>query len=88
MPRNVDKYRRIRVRMLETGYDQESLGKRIGMSRTQVSDRMTNRVPWTVDEAYKVCDALFIPADQIQFFFPPKGNDKKEEYQNENYLHP
>lgn len=40
MSRKVDTYRRLRALMLELGHDQTSLGKRTGMSRQQISDRM------------------------------------------------
>ena len=73
MSRKVDTYRRLRALMLELGHDQTSLGKRTGMSRQQISDRMICKTPWTLEEVYKVCDALFIPIKDVKKFFPPNG---------------
>jgi transcriptional regulator with XRE-family HTH domain len=69
MSRKVDTYRRLRALMLELGHDQTSLGKRTGMSRQQISDRMICKTPWTLEEVYKVCDALFIPIKDVKKFF-------------------
>lgn len=38
MSKKVDTYRRLRALMLELGHDQTSLGRRIGLSRQQISD--------------------------------------------------
>lgn len=73
MSRKVDTYRRLRALMLELGHDQTSLGKRVGMSRQQVSDRMICKTPWTLDEVYKVCDTLFIPIRMSRNFSHQMG---------------
>nr|DAF24242.1 MAG TPA: Helix-turn-helix XRE-family like protein [Caudoviricetes sp.] len=73
MPRKIDTYRKLRALMLENGYDQTTLGRRCGLSRTQVSDRMVDKTPWTLDEVYRVCDALCIEAKDIKQYFPPRG---------------
>lgn len=79
MPKKIDTYRKLRALMLENGYDQTTLGRRCGLSRTQVSDRMVDKTPWTLEEVYKVCDALLIPIKDVKRFFPPNGVEKKEE---------
>ena len=78
MSRKVDTYRKLRALMLENGYDQKTLGRRCGLSRTQVSDRMVDKTPWTLDEVYRVCDALCIEAKDIKQYFPPRGAVWKE----------
>nr|DAP24249.1 MAG TPA: Helix-turn-helix XRE-family like protein [Bacteriophage sp.] len=87
MSRKIDTYRRLRALMLELGHDQTSLGKRTGMSRQQISDRMICKTPWTLEEVYKVCDALFIPIKDVKKFFPPNGVEKKEEQHGSNNQH-
>ena len=78
MSKKVDTYRRLRALMLELGHDQTSLGRRIGLSRQQISDRMICKTQWTLGEAYKVCDTLFIPVEEIRVFFPPNGVEEKK----------
>lgn len=73
MPKKIDTYRKLRALMLELGHDQTTLAKRTGMTRQQISDRMTGKVPWTLDEVYRVCDVLCIEAKDIKQYFPPRG---------------
>lgn len=79
MPKKIDRYRKLRALMLELGHDQTTLAKRTGMTRQQISDRMTGKVPWSLEDAYKVCDTLFIAIKDIRKYFPPNGAEEKEE---------
>jgi transcriptional regulator with XRE-family HTH domain len=87
MPKKIDTYRKLRALMLENGYDQTTLAKRTGMTRQQISDRMTGKVPWSIEEVYKVCGTLFIAANEIRKYFPPNGVEKKEEQHGSNNQH-
>lgn len=73
MPKKIDTYRKLRALMLELGHDQTTLAKRTGMTRQQISDRMTGKVPWSIEEVYKVCGTLFIAIKDIRKYFPPNG---------------
>lgn len=88
MPKKIDTYRKLRALMLELGHDQASLAKRTGMSKSQICARMTCNAPWTLEEVYKVCDALFIPIKDVKKFFPPNGVEKKEEQHGSNNRNP
>lgn len=79
MPKKIDTYRKLRALMLELGHDQASLAKRTGLSKSQICARMTCNSPWTLEEVYKVCDALFIATKDIRKYFPPHGVEEKEE---------
>jgi hypothetical protein len=48
---------------------------------------MICKTPWTLEEVYKVCDALFIPIKDVKKFFPPNGVEKKEEQHGSNNQH-
>ena len=52
------------------GYRQQDLCRILDRSQTYVSDRMTVRKPWELDEVYAMCDLLEIPLDRIPEFFP------------------
>nr|DAW31302.1 MAG TPA: hypothetical protein [Caudoviricetes sp.] len=48
---------------------------------------MTGKVPWSLEEAYKVCDTLFIAIKDIRKYFPPKWAEEKEDKHGTNNQH-
>lgn len=45
----------------------------IGMSRSQLSDRLNGKINFQLNEIYTICDLLDIPATEIgRYFLTPK----------------
>lgn len=67
------RYRKMRARMLELDVDGKWLARQLGLCQQSLSNRMTLRTPWSVDEAYKVLELLRVPAEELHIYFPPNG---------------
>lgn len=66
-------YAKLRGRMAEMEITSEALANYIEKSRTYVSNRLTHRYSWSIDEVYKILDFLEIPQSEIFTYFPPNG---------------
>ena len=45
----------------------------LNLSRSQLSDRLTGKIDFQLDEIYEICDLLDIPATEIgRYFLTPK----------------
>ena len=64
---------KLRGALVAANIDQKYLARKLLLSRKCVSQRMTGKYPWTMDEAYAIMDLLRIPYDQMALYFPPKG---------------
>lgn len=68
-------FSKLRGRIIEKFGTCERFGEAAGRSKSWVSSRLNNVVPWGADEIRDVCraDLLDIPADEIPvYFFTPK----------------
>lgn len=66
-------YRKLRGAMTERGILQSDLAAELGLPQQSISNRMTNRTPWTIAEAYTVLRVLRLPVDTVGQYFPPEG---------------
>ena len=78
-------YIELRCAMIRAGIDQNDIARTIGKSPSYVSLRLNGHVPWTMAEAYAICELLQLPITEIVRYFPPGGKGcpiweaKKEE---------
>lgn len=71
-------YPLLRERMRSFQFTGEILSHQIGnYSRGYISDRLNGKVPWTLEDMYKVCDCLNIAPFDAYMFFPPNGKETK-----------
>lgn len=63
----------LRAKLKEHDIDEEYIGRKILRSKSYISQRMTGKKPWPMDEAYAILDMMHIPHDQLPIYFPPKG---------------
>jgi hypothetical protein len=66
-------FRKLKGLMFENDIDQAYLCKHLGRSHAYVTPRMMGRMPWSMDDAYTICDLLSIPYEQIPIYFPRGG---------------
>lgn len=59
--------------MMAADIDQKYLARKLLLSPKCVSQRMTGKCPWRMDEAYAIMDLLRLPYNQLADYFPPKG---------------
>lgn len=64
------KYGLLRGAMFEFGDTQADLGSVLSISSRSVSDRMTGKISWSLDEMYTVMDRYGLPYSQLHEFFP------------------
>lgn len=64
---------KLRGAMIAADIDQKYLARKLLLSTKCVSQRMTGKHPWTMDEVYTIMDLLRLPHDQLAVYFPPKG---------------
>lgn len=69
---------RLRGRLTQLGMTQKYLAKELGIGFASLNHRMNGKYPWNLDEAYKVCEILDIPKDEIYIYFPPNGVEPEE----------
>jgi transcriptional regulator with XRE-family HTH domain len=53
--------------------EQKELCKVLGRSQTYITQRMTEKRPWSIDEVYTICDIANIPPEEICKYFPRRG---------------
>lgn len=63
----------LRAKLKEYDIDEEYIGRKIMRSPSYISQRMTGKKPWQIDEAYAILDLIHIPHEQLPIYFPPKG---------------
>lgn len=67
------KHANLRGILAQKGIRLYELADEIGKSPVTVSNKLTNRTPITLEEAYRILELLKIPASEIYEFFPPGG---------------
>ena len=66
----------LRSAMMMSGVESADIAERWGRSSGYISDRLTEKKEFTIQEAYDLCDFLGIPAEKLREYFPQK--DRKE----------
>lgn len=70
------RYIELRKRARAAGIDQKEWGKAIGRSQVYVSNCLTGRTAFRIDEAYKTMQLIGADLDEFSTLFPPGGLDK------------
>lgn len=65
-------YSKLRGRMTEYGYTQETLADKIGLSQPAFGLRLTYKASWRLSEIYQLMDILGIPITEVETYFPKK----------------
>lgn len=63
--------RKLRALMVEKEVDQKYLCEQLGKSQSYITERITQKRPWSMDEVYTICALLGIQHDEIPVYFPP-----------------
>ena len=63
---------KLRAEMWATEFSHRDLAAAIERSDGYVSARMTGKLPWDLDDVYRICSLLDIPYDEIPTYFPPR----------------
>lgn len=66
-------FRKLKGRLAKNEIDQKYICQVLGRSQTYITQRMTGRKPWTMDDVYAMCDLLKIPTAEIAIYFPVAG---------------
>lgn len=53
--------------------DSRYLARKLKRGTAYISQRMTGKAPWPIDECYVILDLLRIPHERLPEYFPPKG---------------
>lgn len=66
-------YTKLRSRMSEYGWTCADLADEFGLSPQAISNRMSGRNPWNIDEIYKILNIFHIPHCEMYLYFGPGG---------------
>lgn len=72
----IKRFLKLRGRIEEMGADRKWLAKQLDVCPTYFSQRMTGKLPWSMDDVYRLCDVLRIPTEEIPVYFPRDGISK------------
>ena len=64
--------------MYENQVTQDELSAVIDKSYGYVSERMTGKKSFRMEDVYSICDYLEIPYSEIYIYFPPNGMEVKK----------
>lgn len=67
------RFKELRAAIMLNGYKQSEIAKKIGMTVSTFSLRMTAKMPFTLNEAYSIADILHIPEEELHTYFPRDG---------------
>jgi cyanate lyase len=67
-------YKLLKGEIFANDMTQNDIAATIGRSQNYVTQRMTGKKPWTMQDAYAICDALEIPHEKMHRYFPPEGS--------------
>lgn len=66
-------FRKLKGKLRELELTQEYLCKKLHRSKTYISDRMTGRKSWELDECFEILQILGEPANRLIEYFPKGG---------------
>jgi len=66
-------YRNLRKELFANDLKQPYVGKHIGCSGQHVSDMMTGKAEWRLEQCYKVLEMINKPYTDLPKYFPPGG---------------
>ena len=68
---------KLRGAMVAADIDGRYLARKLKRGTAYISQRMTGKAPWMLDECYTILDLLRIPHGMLAEYFPPNGTQKK-----------
>ena len=66
-------YKALRKVMAIHDMNSADIGRRLMLTQQSISNRMTGRSPWRIDEMYSLMELFGLPYDQLHIIFPPNG---------------
>ena len=75
MGENLKRYGKLRGKMREKGIKGYYLARKMDMTPQSVSQRMTGKTPWRMDEMYNILSMLGEPDSKLSEYFPRNGVD-------------
>ena len=66
-------FKKLKAEIFANDLNQKDLAELLDCSTTYISNRMLAKHPWTLDDVYKLCEALEIAPEQIHEYFPRGG---------------
>lgn len=79
MSKATGKYQRLRRRLREYDIDQRYLAELLKRSPGHISNCLTGKSDWQMQEVYTIIKLCQIPVGEIYKYFPPGGIDKEFE---------
>ena len=76
-------YVKLRTAMMIAEKKQEELAAAIAVNPTTFSKKMTAKSSWTLWEAYKMCELLHIPENELTDYFPKEFSVPHESVANQ-----
>lgn len=67
----------LRTKIFQAQVTQDEIGKWIGKKRGYIQLRLSGKEPFTVWEAYTICEKLEIPLADLPRYFPQEGAKHK-----------
>lgn len=64
---------KLRGALIAADIDGAYLARKLLRGRTYISNRMTGKESWTIDECYKILDLIGAPHSALAEYFPPRG---------------
>lgn len=64
---------KLRGALVAADITERLLARKLLRGVTYVSNRMSGKEPWALDECYKILDLINAPHDQLHIYFPPMG---------------
>ena len=78
MPKVTGKYKLLRKRLRDYDIDQQYLEEILKRSPGYVSNCLTGKGDWQMQEVYTIIKLCQIPVEEIYKYFPPDGIDIKD----------
>lgn len=75
-------FKKLKTEMYANDVDQKILCKAIGRSESYMTQRMTGRKPFNLNDVYCICRCLHIPCEKIHEYFPLNGKEDKRDKLN------
>lgn len=66
-------YRKLRGKLKEIDADQKYIAKKLNVSSVCISQKMTGKHQWKLDEMYFLMDLIREPYEKLHEYFPKNG---------------
>ena len=72
-------FNNLRAEMVRNDVDEKYLAEHFGRGVTYIRARLTGKMPWTVDEAFAVCELVNIKREDMPEYFYRSEVDIREQ---------